>query len=147
MQTYRSEDRSVYVGRSVPDRQQRLAVSVPPHQLRSPRNSETTVTALIRHASSLFSRGEISTILMHASGYRPERNAAHQSTLSVLPLILGEFRKADADYLEACRVKRNFVEYTVVVVARLSLPSNCTIETVWIPMMRLNRWWLSWRIS
>ena len=54
---------------------------------------------------------------MHASGYRPERNAAHQRTLSVLPLILGEFRKADADYLEACRVKRNTVEYDMAGVA------------------------------
>jgi hypothetical protein len=73
---------------------------------------------------------KFATILMHPSGYRPERNAAHQSTLFVHPLILGEFRKADADYLEACRVKRNIVEYTVVVVTRLSLPSNCTIERV-----------------
>ena len=28
-----------------------------------------------------------------------------------MPLILGEGRKDDADYLEACRVKRNKVEY------------------------------------
>jgi len=54
---------------------------------------------------------KLCTILMFASGYRPERNAAHQRTLSVLPLILGSNRKADADYLEACRVKRNTVEY------------------------------------
>ena len=60
---------------------------------------------------------KLCTILMHASGYRPERNAAHQRTLSVLPLILGEFRKADADYLEACRVKRNTVEYDMAGVA------------------------------
>lgn len=60
---------------------------------------------------------KLCTILMHASGYRPERNAAHQRTLSVLPLILGEFRKADADYLEACRVKRNTVEYNMAGVA------------------------------
>lgn len=50
---------------------------------------------------------------MYASGYRPERNAAHQRTLSVLPLVLGDSRKADADYLEVCRVKRNTVEYDV----------------------------------
>ena len=29
----------------------------------------------------------------------------------MLPLILSNSRKADADYLEACRVKRNTVEY------------------------------------
>ena len=54
---------------------------------------------------------KLCTILLYASGYRPERNAAHQRTLSVLPLILSNSRKADADYLEACRVKRNTVEY------------------------------------
>ncbi len=54
---------------------------------------------------------KLCTILMYASGYRPERNAAHQRTLSVLPLVLGGHRKSDADYLEACRVKRNTVEY------------------------------------
>lgn len=28
-----------------------------------------------------------------------------------MPLILGPERKADADYLDACRIKRNTVEY------------------------------------
>jgi len=54
---------------------------------------------------------KLCSILMYASGYRPERNAAHQRTLSVLPLVLGNHHKTDADYLEACRVKRNTVEY------------------------------------
>lgn len=56
---------------------------------------------------------KLCTILLYASGYRPERNAAHQRTLSALPLVLGESRKADANYLEACRVKRNTVEYDI----------------------------------
>ena len=56
---------------------------------------------------------KLCTILMYASGFRPERNSAHQRTLSVLPLVLGGSRKADADYLEACRVKRNTVEYDI----------------------------------
>jgi len=54
---------------------------------------------------------KLCTILLYASGFRPERNAAHQRTLAVLPLVLGDTRKVDADYLEACRVKRNTVEY------------------------------------
>ena len=29
----------------------------------------------------------------------------------MLPVVLGKIRKADADYLEVCRVKRNTVEY------------------------------------
>src|SRR5580693_8305394 len=54
---------------------------------------------------------KLCTILLHSSGYRPEKNLAHYRTLAALPLILGSTRKADADYLEACRTKRNIVEY------------------------------------
>ena len=31
--------------------------------------------------------------------------------MQALPLILGSNRRADADYLDACRIKRNTVEY------------------------------------
>jgi hypothetical protein len=54
---------------------------------------------------------KLCTILMHASGFRPEKNLAHYRTIQALPLILGPERKADADYLETCRTKRNIVEY------------------------------------
>jgi hypothetical protein len=54
---------------------------------------------------------KLCTILMHASGYRPEKTLQHYRTLQALPLILGEERKPDADYLDACRIKRNTVEY------------------------------------
>jgi hypothetical protein len=49
--------------------------------------------------------------LLHASGYRPEKNLQHFRTLAALPVILGAERKADAAYLDACRIKRNTVEY------------------------------------
>ena len=45
------------------------------------------------------------------SGYRPEKNLAHYRTLQSLPLILGEKHKSNADYLDACRKKRNETEY------------------------------------
>jgi hypothetical protein len=54
---------------------------------------------------------KLCTILVHASGYRPERALQHYRTLQALPLILGDARKRDADYLDACRIKRNTVEY------------------------------------
>jgi hypothetical protein len=50
-------------------------------------------------------------ILLYASGYRPEKTLQHYRTLQALPLILGSERKADVDYLDACRIKRNTVEY------------------------------------
>ena len=54
---------------------------------------------------------KLCTILLYAEGYEPERQLAHYRTLQALPLILGTQRQDDADYLEACRQKRNTVEY------------------------------------
>jgi len=51
------------------------------------------------------------TILLYAEGYRPERNLQHYRTIQALGLILGLDRKADVDYLEVCRKKRNIIEY------------------------------------
>lgn len=42
--------------------------------------------------------------LLHASGYRAEKDLQHCWTTDALPLIL-YYRKNDADYLEACRAK------------------------------------------
>jgi uncharacterized protein (UPF0332 family) len=54
------------------------------------------------------------TVLMYCEGFRPEKNLAHYRTLQALPLILGIQRRDDADYLDACRNKRNTVEYDYV---------------------------------
>ena len=56
---------------------------------------------------------KLCTVLLYAEGYRPDRALAHYRTLQSLPLILGDSRKADADYLDSCRAKRNTVEYDV----------------------------------
>jgi hypothetical protein len=60
---------------------------------------------------------KLCTILLHAAGYRPEKNLQHYRTIAALPLILGDGRKSDALYLEACRVKRNTAEYEMAGVA------------------------------
>ncbi len=57
---------------------------------------------------------KLCTILRYAEGYRPEKNLAHYRTLQALPLIMGQERKDDADYLDACRAKRNTAEYDSV---------------------------------
>src|SRR3954470_6612373 len=54
---------------------------------------------------------KLCTILLHASGYRPEKNLQHYRTITAMPLILGADRQDDADYLDVCRTKRNTVEY------------------------------------
>lgn len=54
---------------------------------------------------------KLCAILIYASGYRPEKTLQHYRTLQALPLVLGASRQADADYLDACRARRNTVEY------------------------------------
>lgn len=54
---------------------------------------------------------KLCTILLYANGYRAKRNEHHFRTLKSLAVTLGDTRRGDADYLEACRVKRNTVEY------------------------------------
>ncbi len=54
---------------------------------------------------------KLCTILLYAEGYRPAQNLAHYRAIQAMPLILGVKHKSEADYLDACRVKRNTVEY------------------------------------
>lgn len=54
---------------------------------------------------------KLCTILLYAEGYRAEKNLQHYRTIQALPLILGETSQGDADYLNACRSKRNIAEY------------------------------------
>ena len=44
----------------------------------------------------------------------PHPRRIEGNPLQVLPLIFGNERKADADYLDRCRTKRNIVEYEYV---------------------------------
>ena len=53
-------------------------------------------------------------ILLSAEGYRPSHELQHYRTLAALPEILGKAKKADAEYLDNCRKKRNIVEYDEV---------------------------------
>lgn len=54
---------------------------------------------------------KLCTILLYTEGYRAERNLQHYRTIQALPLILGKDRTDDAEYLDACRSKRNIAEY------------------------------------
>jgi uncharacterized protein (UPF0332 family) len=54
---------------------------------------------------------KLCTLLLHSSGYRPEKNLAHYRTLQSLPFILGDKHKSSTDYLDSCRKKRNETEY------------------------------------
>jgi hypothetical protein len=54
---------------------------------------------------------KLCTVLLRAEGYRPAHGMQHYRTIHAMPLILGRGKKADATYLDSCRVKRNKVEY------------------------------------
>jgi hypothetical protein len=54
---------------------------------------------------------KLCSILLHAEGYRAGQGSHHMRTIATLPLNLQKRTKADADYLDACRRKRNIVEY------------------------------------
>ena len=82
--------------------------------------AKTTISADWRFGIAYNAALKLFTILLHASGWRPERTLHHYRTIQALPLILGAARKHDADYLEACRKKRNMVEYDIVGAATVS---------------------------
>jgi hypothetical protein len=54
---------------------------------------------------------KLCTILLHAEGYRAAHDLQHYRTIAAMPLILGDSKAADAEYLDTCRKKRNIVEY------------------------------------
>ena len=57
---------------------------------------------------------KLCTILLRAEGYRAAKGLQHYRTIMALPLILGQSKSDDANYLDGCRNKRNKVEYDYV---------------------------------
>ncbi|MBO4620861.1 MAG: hypothetical protein J5654_12215 [Victivallales bacterium] len=54
---------------------------------------------------------KLCTMMLYASGFRPENALAHYRTLFSIEYTLGINHREDAIYLDACRNKRNTVEY------------------------------------
>ncbi len=54
---------------------------------------------------------KLCTVLLHASGYRPEKEMQHFRALAALPIILGPNHEEAEVYLQQCRKKRNTIEY------------------------------------
>lgn len=57
---------------------------------------------------------KLCAMLLRAEGYRAAHGLQHYRTIQAMPLVLGSHRQDDAAYLDACRVKRNKVEYDYV---------------------------------
>jgi len=54
---------------------------------------------------------KLCTILLRASGFRTLSGDHHYRTIMAMPEILGSCWQEDAEYLDACRMKRNTLEY------------------------------------
>ncbi len=76
--------------------------------------SEGAVSADWRFGIAYNAALKLCTILLYAEGFKAERTLQHYRTIQALPFILGPERKKDTFYLDACRAKRNIVEYDYV---------------------------------
>lgn len=74
-------------------------------------DAESDISADWRFGIAYNAALKLCTILLHASGYRPEKTLQHYRSIAALPLILGAQWEDEADYLETCRRKRNIAEY------------------------------------
>lgn len=54
---------------------------------------------------------QLATMALHAAGYRTAGHGHHWATFHVLPEIMGSKTQSRADYLDACRTKRNVADY------------------------------------
>lgn len=63
---------------------------------------------------------QAATIALRAEGYRTAGVAHHRTMISTLPMILGPDTASTADYLDACRSKRNTVDYEGIGIATAS---------------------------
>ena len=57
---------------------------------------------------------KLATILLRASGYRTSGVGHHFTTISLIADFLGPEKQEDCDYLDACRKKRNTLEYDYI---------------------------------
>lgn len=54
---------------------------------------------------------KLCTILLRSEGYRPSHGNHHYRTIMSVPEILGSVWNENSEYLNACRMKRNTLEY------------------------------------
>ena len=57
---------------------------------------------------------KLCTVLVRAEGYRPSHGLQHYRAIMAMPLVLGQKKKNDANYLDSCRTKRNTIEYDYI---------------------------------
>ncbi len=64
-----------------------------------------------RFATAYNAALQLATIALHAAGYRTAGHGHHWATFHLLPEVMGSKALNRADYLDACRTKRNVADY------------------------------------
>jgi len=70
-----------------------------------------------RFATAYNAALQLATIVLRAEGYRTLGTAHHHTTIRALPLVLGDDVIETTDYLDACRSRRNTVDYDGIGIA------------------------------
>jgi hypothetical protein len=73
-------------------------------------DAESSISADRRFSIAYNAALKLCTILLYTQGYRPLHGSHHYRTIIALPLILGDERKSDTEYLNVCRIKRGAKE-------------------------------------
>lgn len=69
------------------------------------------ISADRRFATAYNAALQLSTIVLHAGGYRTERMGHHRITFQALPEVMGEEANSRAAYFDICRSKRDITDY------------------------------------
>lgn len=70
-----------------------------------------------RFATAYNAALQLATVVLRSEGYRTSGQAHHWVTLTVLPALMNPKMQSTADYLNACRSKRNTVDYDGIGIA------------------------------
>lgn len=79
--------------------------------------SATVISGDRRFATAYNAALQLATIVLRAESYRTAGAGHHRTTIASLPQVLGPALSSTADYLDACRSKRNIVDYDGIGVA------------------------------
>lgn len=71
---------------------------------------------------------QLATIVLRAEGYRTRGSGHHRTTIAALPLLMGGSFESIADYLDACRSRRNTVDYDGIGIATEADVAELTLE-------------------
>lgn len=75
------------------------------------RDSQETVSTDWKFGIAYNAALKLCTILLRSEGYRPAHGNHHYRTIMSIPEIVGSDWTENAEYLNACRIKRNTLEY------------------------------------